>query len=219
MRTFTAPSSSSPADASFSFDFILTLPKDPILLTPDMKGLLKGLRNLHNMFDEKEQEMQIGNPTDVKHVAHIGMDGPAASKPSWMNGFDSAQELSSQALANDLQDGDLGNHETLPPTEKHKKSRRKASIENGTDYESVKDGEKGEKHRRHRSNHSMESPGRESSSSHGRRHSNRSTKGESADVPDLPKKSRRKKSKASEGGSSSSRSKTGSLPDVGELES
>lgn len=28
--------------------------------------------------------MQIGNPTDVKHVAHIGMDGPSANKPSWV---------------------------------------------------------------------------------------------------------------------------------------
>ncbi|KAE8662337.1 CRIB domain-containing protein RIC3 [Hibiscus syriacus] len=170
--------------------------------------------------------MQIGNPTDVKHVAHIGMDGPAASKPSWMNGFDSAQEISSQTLANDLQEGDLGNHEPLPPTEKHKKSRRKPSIENGLDDKSLIDGDKGKKHRRHRSSnhsmesHSMESPSRESSSSHGRRHSNLNADGgESADMPDIPKKSRRKKSKASEGGSSSSRSKTGSLPDVGELES
>lgn len=34
--------------------------------------------------DEKEPEMQIGLPTDVKHVAHIGMDGPSANKPSWV---------------------------------------------------------------------------------------------------------------------------------------
>ena len=27
--------------------------------------------------DEKEPEMQIGYPTDVKHVAHIGWDGPS----------------------------------------------------------------------------------------------------------------------------------------------
>ena len=26
--------------------------------------------------EEKEEEMQIGFPTDVKHVAHIGNDGP-----------------------------------------------------------------------------------------------------------------------------------------------
>ncbi|KAM7258200.1 hypothetical protein ACFE04_013941 [Oxalis oulophora] len=38
--------------------------------------------------NEKEPEMQIGNPTDVKHVAHIGWDGPSVnSAPSWMNEF------------------------------------------------------------------------------------------------------------------------------------
>lgn len=34
--------------------------------------------------EEKEQEMQIGFPTDVKHVAHIGSDGPATNTPSWV---------------------------------------------------------------------------------------------------------------------------------------
>ncbi|CAL9235397.1 unnamed protein product [Arabidopsis halleri] len=53
-----------------------------------MKGLLKGLRYITQIFDEeKEQEMQIGFPTDVKHVAHIGSDGPANNTPSWMNDF------------------------------------------------------------------------------------------------------------------------------------
>lgn len=35
---------------------------------------------------EKEEEIQIGNPTDVKHVAHIGWDGPSANAtaPSWV---------------------------------------------------------------------------------------------------------------------------------------
>lgn len=29
--------------------------------------------------------MQIGFPTDVKHVAHIGLDGPSAvNSPSWV---------------------------------------------------------------------------------------------------------------------------------------
>ncbi|KAE8660077.1 Detected protein of unknown function [Hibiscus syriacus] len=31
--------------------------------------------------DDKEPEMQIGHPTDVKHVAHIGMDCPTVAKP------------------------------------------------------------------------------------------------------------------------------------------
>ncbi|KAG8502177.1 hypothetical protein CXB51_000085 [Gossypium anomalum] len=155
-----------------------------------MKGLLKGLRYISDIFEqEKEQEMQIGNPTDVKHVAHIGMDGPSANKPSWP-----------------------------------KKTRRKASIENGTAVESSKVSEKGS--RGHRSsNNSMGSPAREPSSQ-GRRHSNRSSnvsESPSQDLPDIPKKSRPKKSKASSGGSDgssiSSRTKEGCLPDVTELES
>lgn len=32
----------------------------------------------------KEREMEIGFPTDVKHVAHIGWDGPSDSAPSWV---------------------------------------------------------------------------------------------------------------------------------------
>ncbi|CAN0885887.1 CRIB domain-containing protein RIC5 [Linum grandiflorum] len=54
-----------------------------------VKGLLKGLRYISQIFDddEKEPEMQIGNPTDVKHVAHIGWDGNTDGPPTWMNGF------------------------------------------------------------------------------------------------------------------------------------
>lgn len=28
--------------------------------------------------------MVIGLPTDVKHVAHIGWDGPVANNPTWV---------------------------------------------------------------------------------------------------------------------------------------
>lgn len=28
--------------------------------------------------------MQIGYPTDVKHVAHIGWDGPSVNAPNWV---------------------------------------------------------------------------------------------------------------------------------------
>ncbi|XP_021752710.1 CRIB domain-containing protein RIC5-like [Chenopodium quinoa] len=53
-----------------------------------MKGLLKGLRYISTIFDEEQEtEMQIGFPTDVKHVAHIGWDGPTANSPSWINQF------------------------------------------------------------------------------------------------------------------------------------
>nr|KJB26030.1 hypothetical protein B456_004G221800 [Gossypium raimondii] len=59
-----------------------------------MKGLLKGLRYISQIFDDEDQqpEMQIGLPTDVKHVAHIGADGPSVNSnaPSWMNELKSA---------------------------------------------------------------------------------------------------------------------------------
>lgn len=33
----------------------------------------------------QEHEMEIGFPTDVKHVAHIGWDGPSVCGPSWVD--------------------------------------------------------------------------------------------------------------------------------------
>ncbi|THU56004.1 hypothetical protein C4D60_Mb11t12700 [Musa balbisiana] len=43
-----------------------------------MKGLLKGIKYITHIFGtvHKEHEMEIGYPTDVKHVAHIGFDNP-----------------------------------------------------------------------------------------------------------------------------------------------
>lgn len=35
----------------------------------------------------KEREMEIGYPTDVKHVAHIGWDGPSGTGPSWVRSW------------------------------------------------------------------------------------------------------------------------------------
>ncbi|KAA3480877.1 CRIB domain-containing protein RIC5-like [Gossypium australe] len=144
-----------------------------------MKGLLRGLKYISQIFeDEKEPEMQIGNPTDVKHVAHIGMDGPSANKPSWPP--------------------PAGNQDSLPPTsnEKQKKSRRKQSASIGSPGGgSPKVSEK--KARRQRtSNLSMESTNRDSSSRE--RRNRRATEPSSQVVlPDIPKKSRQKKPKES----------------------
>ncbi|ONM53159.1 Desiccation-associated protein, partial [Zea mays] len=43
------------------------------------KGILKPFRYISTIMDGKEAEMQIGFPTDVKHVAHIGWDGPGST--------------------------------------------------------------------------------------------------------------------------------------------
>ncbi|CAN6479528.1 unnamed protein product [Victoria cruziana] len=67
-----------------------------------MKGLLKGLRYISHIFEPNEKgerEMEIGYPTDVKHVAHIGWDGPSVNNPSWMSEFRSMPEFSSTPLA------------------------------------------------------------------------------------------------------------------------
>ncbi|XP_030553520.2 CRIB domain-containing protein RIC7-like [Rhodamnia argentea] len=81
-------------------------------MTTKMKGLLKGLRYISQIFDddEKEPEMNIGYPTDVKHVAHIGWDGPSEkNSPSWMTDFkpSSPRQSSSAPLGvgNDEKDG------------------------------------------------------------------------------------------------------------------
>nr|KAJ0225970.1 hypothetical protein LSAT_V11C100030170 [Lactuca sativa] len=48
--------------------------------------------------NEKEPEIQIGAPTDVKHVAHIGCDGPSSNAPSWMNEFQGSSDAGSSDL-------------------------------------------------------------------------------------------------------------------------
>jgi hypothetical protein len=57
--------------------------------------------------DGKEPEMTIGFPTDVKHVAHIGWDGPsatttnnAAAGPTWVSQHH--QVKLAQSAQNDL---------------------------------------------------------------------------------------------------------------------
>ncbi|KAI4342925.1 hypothetical protein MLD38_027488 [Melastoma candidum] len=58
-----------------------------------MKGIYKGFKFISQIFVVKEREMEIGNPTDVKHLAHIGWDGHSGSAPSWMNEFRSAPDF------------------------------------------------------------------------------------------------------------------------------
>ncbi|KAI3798077.1 hypothetical protein L1987_33346 [Smallanthus sonchifolius] len=57
-----------------------------------MKGFFRGLKCIFDTDNEKEPEIQIGAPTDVKHVAHIGCDGPSTPAPSWMNEYQGGSE-------------------------------------------------------------------------------------------------------------------------------
>ncbi|XWS47003.1 hypothetical protein CRYUN_Cryun14cG0116500 [Craigia yunnanensis] len=192
-----------------------------------MKGLLKGLRYISQIFDnEKEPEMQIGLPTDVKHVAHIGWDGPSVnSAPSWMNEFKSPPGFSSGPLDNEgevreedsvkwvSQDGisrkGSRGQSSLPRDmpELPKSSRRSSSTNgNATGESSIK--EKPDKPRQSRKP-SKNSSSKDTSDSLKPRKSkdaNQATGSTSQDLPSIPKKSsRRKKSKDSSVGGSSRR--------------
>ncbi|KAJ7946256.1 CRIB domain containing protein [Quillaja saponaria] len=59
-----------------------------------IKGICKGFKYISQIFVVKEREIEIGYPTDVKHVAHIGWDGPAGNGPSWMNEFKPGPDFS-----------------------------------------------------------------------------------------------------------------------------
>ncbi|XP_073311684.1 uncharacterized protein [Primulina huaijiensis] len=66
-----------------------------------MKGIYKGFKyTLSQIFVVKEREIEIGNPTDVKHVAHIGWDGPSGSAPSWMNEFRTTADFTATSVGN-----------------------------------------------------------------------------------------------------------------------
>ncbi|KAM1234456.1 hypothetical protein ACFX2I_004048 [Malus domestica] len=190
-----------------------------------MKGLLKGLRYISQIFDEnKDQEMQIGLPTDVKHVAHIGWDGPStASSPSWMNEF--------QAPPGFEQSPPLGNGETKEDSRVKwvsEDSSRKGSRGARSPGHDVPDLPKSS--RRHSSNgHGVGGPdspkrGKSDKPKQTRRSSKNKDTSDSSirgirqstdpsqdsespqNLPDIPKKTQRKKSKDSSfGGTSGSR--------------
>ncbi|KAF8093596.1 hypothetical protein N665_0383s0219 [Sinapis alba] len=175
-----------------------------------MKSLLKGLRYISQVFEsgkEEEEEIEIGNPTDVKHVAHIGWDGPSAtpaSAPSWMNEFKTGDGLSESRQGGGEDDSSArcmsecgGRTRDLP---KLPKSSRKAASEKGSPTREISS----EKTKRRSSK-----KGTTSSSS--RRPKEVSELNEfsswsspsTGTLPEVPKKSRRKKkTKETEGGGS-----------------
>ncbi|KAI4368416.1 hypothetical protein MLD38_016974 [Melastoma candidum] len=94
-------------------------------MPPNVKGFLKGLKYIQNIFEipkeeEEEEELEIGLPTDVKHVAHIGSDGPSSNAPSWMTEFNATQLTSPPALPV-REENDQGNTPTRDSLLKNKK--------------------------------------------------------------------------------------------------
>ncbi|KAM7501488.1 hypothetical protein LguiB_000392 [Lonicera macranthoides] len=185
-----------------------------------MKGLLKGLRYFSHMFEEeKEPEIQIGAPTDVKHVAHIGWDGPSSVEtPSWMKefktsgGFESAS-IGPAAPGNSRENRDNNNRfdegkstRDLPDLPKSSRANISPDYSIAAAQSPIRDPSttKSKQPRRHQSKDSSDGP-------------NKATgieldQSPSRNPPDIPKKSRRKKSKESinVGPSKSSRPKVNS---------
>ncbi|KAH0711457.1 hypothetical protein KY289_007416 [Solanum tuberosum] len=59
---------------------------------PKFQRLFKNFKNLSHLFvdkdqmeEEEEMGMEIGLPTDVKHVTHIGIDGGEVNTSSILN--------------------------------------------------------------------------------------------------------------------------------------
>ncbi|KAK9057392.1 hypothetical protein SSX86_022227 [Deinandra increscens subsp. villosa] len=164
-----------------------------------VKGLLKGLRYISLVFEEeKKQEIQIGGPTDVKHVAHYGCDGPAQESPSWMSGFGtSAPGQSTPSNASEspsdgpewVSEGSNIHPFNLVINSKHvadtgqKMSRRERQ-------EKPKS-----KHRRHRSVESSPDPDSQTKPRQPRRHHTRAEgrRAQDESLPEVPKRNRKKK--------------------------
>ncbi|CAH8361649.1 unnamed protein product [Eruca vesicaria subsp. sativa] len=54
-----------------------------------MKGIYKGFKCISKIFamEKEREEIEIGYPTDVKHLAHIGLEGSSSTGPGWMSEF------------------------------------------------------------------------------------------------------------------------------------
>lgn len=64
------------------------------IMATKIKGICKGsFKYISQIFVVKEREIEIGFPTDVKHVAHIGWEGSDGTAPSWMNDFQKGSDF------------------------------------------------------------------------------------------------------------------------------
>ncbi|XP_042405890.1 CRIB domain-containing protein RIC7-like [Zingiber officinale] len=168
------------------------------------KGILKPIRYISQMFDQKEPELQIGFPTDVKHVAHIGSDGPNTSDPGWMKDYHSAPLNPT-----------CGTPETDSAAANTWGSQGSDFLSEGIEDSAAGDGgadSKPRHSRRHKSDDTPDMGAAADSADGGAKKGRRGRKkeaasaGTNADVPAIPKKSHRRRSK-DEGSAKTSKSK------------
>ncbi|KAK8940667.1 hypothetical protein KSP39_PZI009778 [Platanthera zijinensis] len=173
-----------------------------MIVNNKMKGLLKGLRYISQIFDEEEEEkeLQIGYPTDVKHVAHIGCDGTSTDALSWVN------EEISQLWLDSTHSSSIDQHPNSPAKRRHR--RRSSATESSLEADRPPNREKDlSKHgnrqsrRHHSAGSASDSSGKQPSNENfrrNRRHSKPSSiASESSvqDVPSVPRQSRHRNSK------------------------
>nr|XP_043610400.1 CRIB domain-containing protein RIC7-like [Erigeron canadensis] len=170
-----------------SDDLIMIQSKTPSKMnTYKVKGLLKGLRYISQVFDEdKKQEIQIGAPTDVKHVAHIGCDGPSEDSPSWMREFGTPVQCQSTTSSH-ASEAPSDGHEWVSEDSGQKMSRRERQ-------DRIKS-----RHRRHRSVENAPDPDSQTKPRQPRRHHTRGAEGRCSrdeSLPEAQKRTRKKKPK------------------------
>ncbi|KAI4301072.1 hypothetical protein L6164_034388 [Bauhinia variegata] len=175
-----------------------------------VKGLFKGLRYISEIFDnEKEQEIEIGFPTDVIHVAHIGCDGPSVNNPSWMNEFKSNPGSASAPLNHNNGDikkrpddsvkyvsEDLRSRSTTAKDQPDlPKATRRQSTGGMTDSPAREKSDKPKSSRQRPSKPKDSSDGSRLSRKQVPTDSPQGSESPASSTPDAPKKTRRKKSK------------------------
>ncbi|GMJ14147.1 hypothetical protein HRI_005083900 [Hibiscus trionum] len=65
-----------------------------------IKRLYKKFKFISRIFAVKERKMEIGYPTDVKHVTHIGLDTPSDTASNWENEFKTASSTATSRGSN-----------------------------------------------------------------------------------------------------------------------
>lgn len=174
------------------------------------KGILKPIRYISQMFDQKEPEMQIGFPTDVKHVAHIGSDGPNTSNPEWMKDYHSAPL--NPTYGTPERDSAATNTWGSQGSDFLCEGIEDSAAGHGGGEDSTSGSTRPRHSRRHKSDDTPDMDTAADSADGGAKKSRRGRKkeaaaaGPQADVPAIPKKSHRRRSKE-EGSVRSSKSK------------
>ncbi|RDX68654.1 CRIB domain-containing protein RIC7, partial [Mucuna pruriens] len=148
--------------------------------------------------NEKEQDIQIGYPTDVKHVAHIGWDGPSMNEYKASPQFASPPIVTADVQKNKGQENSV---KWVSEVDAKRRSTRdlpdlpKASKRQSTG--GVTDSPTREKPNRHRQPRKASNKAKDESIP-----TRISEYPDSPTVPDIPKKSRRQRSKESSSGGS-----------------